>query len=344
MKLISVTIAFLVSIVSIDAKLAPTIRLNSGYDMPVIGLGTYESTSGDAERAVKDAIDAGYRHIDTAFLYGNEVEVGNAIREKIDEGVIKREDIFVTTKLWSTFHDPEYVEKAFQRSFDNLNLEYIDLYLIHNPIAYRRVVKNIRLPNDDVNAFHFFPVDKDGKTQTVDIDYLDTWRAMEKLVESGRVRSIGISNFNSEQTERVLSNAKILPVTNQVECHPNLNQRKLIEFSKLRNITVTAYSPLGRPHTTSGQKLALSSPEVLSLAQKYRKTPAQIILRYIIQNGAIVIPKSSNKNRIEENFNIFDFELSDSDMLIMHTLNNNYRLITFGADKDNKYYPFNIEF
>lgn len=117
---------------------------------------------------------------------------------------------------------------------------------------------------------------------TADVDYLDTWRAMEKLVESGRVRSIGISNFNSEQTERILLNGKIKPVTNQVECHPNLNQRKLIEFSAAKNITITAYSPLGRPHTPSGRKLAISDPKVLEMAQKYRKTPAQIILRYTV--------------------------------------------------------------
>ncbi|XP_055320009.1 1,5-anhydro-D-fructose reductase-like [Sitodiplosis mosellana] len=344
MRLISVTIGILALIVCTTAKLAPTIRLSSGYDIPVIGLGTFESTAGDAEQAVKDAIDAGYRHIDTAFLYGNEVEVGNAIRAKIDEGVIKREDIFITTKLWSTFHEPEQVEKAFQRSFDNLNLGYIDLYLIHYPVSYRRVLQNIRLPSDDVNAFYVFPVDKDGKSQTTDVDYVDTWLAMEKLVQSGRVRSIGISNFNSVQTDRILSIATIKPVTNQIECHPNLNQRKLINFSGQRNITITAYSPLGRPHTQSGKKLAISDPKVLELAQKYRKTPAQVVLRYTLQNGAIIIPKSTNKNRIQENFNIFDFELSDTDMQIMHDLNNNYRLINFESDKDNKNYPFNIDF
>lgn len=310
---------------------------------------------------------------------------------------------------------------------------------MHYPVAYRRVLQNIRLPSDDVNAFHVFPVDKNGKngvrcttfhlanrpdifltllienlffntsktlcnaflfalfahqilsirminiaislvgnTLTADVDYVDTWKAMEKLVQSGQVRSIGISNFNSEQTDRILSIATIKPVTNQVECHPNLNQRKLINFNAARNITITAYSPLGRPHTPNGQKLAISDPKVIELAQKYRKTPAQIILRYTVivtihygsvqvvyltekniessdlfnlffshfqvQNGAIVIPKSTNKNRIQENFNIFDFELNDNDMQILHGLNNNYRLIDFATDKDNKYYPFNIEF
>lgn len=343
MFVISATTMVLAFLGAADSKLAPTKRLNNGYEMPIIGLGTFELTLGNAEQAVKDAIDAGYRHIDTAFVYGNEVDLGNAVRAKIQEGVIKREDIFITTKLWSTFHEPDQVEKAFQRQFDNLNLGYIDLYLIHNPVPYRRVLQNIRLPSDDVNAFHLFPADKDGKTLTTDVDYVDTWRAMEKLVESGRVRSIGISNFNSQQTDRILQNAKILPVVNQVECHPNLNQRKLIDFCAARNITITGYSPLGRPTAHRG-KMAISDGRVLELAQKYKKTPAQIVLRYTVQNGVIVIPKSVHKNRIQENFNIFDFELSNADMEIMHALNDNHRIFKFSADKDSKFYPFNIEF
>lgn len=184
-------------------------------------------------------------------------------------------------------------------------MTYVDLYLIHFPTALQRVLKNNTAPSDDVNSFEKLPLGKDGnrifvifpvylpncitfsilgKALTVDVDYLDTWRAMEKLVEGGRVRSIGISNFNSEQTERVLSNSKIKPVTNQVECHPNLNQRKLIEFSAARNVTITAYSPLGRPSTSSsdGKKLAISDPKVLELSKKYNKTPAQILLRYTV--------------------------------------------------------------
>lgn len=188
--------------------------------------------------------------------------------------------------------------KAFQKSFDNLNIEYIDLYLIHNPVAYQRVLKSPGLSLDDFDSFKTFPVDENGKIVylrrntieiqsknhllgkplTEDVDYLDTWREMEKLVEGGKVRSIGISNFNSEQTARLLSIAKIKPVTNQVECHPNLNQRKLIEFSAAKNITITAYSPLGRVDP----KLAISSPKILEMAQKYGKTPAQIVLRYSV--------------------------------------------------------------
>ncbi|XP_031621586.1 1,5-anhydro-D-fructose reductase-like isoform X2 [Contarinia nasturtii] len=303
-----------------------------------------KSDPGDNERAVGDAIAIGYRHIDTAYFYKNEKEVGNAVRTKIAEGLIKREDIFVTTKLWSTFHEPGYVEKAFKRSFDNLNLTYIDLYLIHYPVPFQRLLKNDSFSVNDVSSFQLSPVDENGNTLTADVDYLIVWHAMEKLVESGQVRSIGLSNFNSEQTERVLSNSKIKPVTNQVECHPNLNQRKLIEFSTARNVTITAYSPLGRPSSSNGKKLAIFDPKVLELAKKYNKTPAQIILRYTIQNGAIVIPKSTNKNRMKENFNIFDFELSNSDMQFMHQLNNNYRLFEYSSEKNHKYYPFNIEF
>lgn len=153
---------------------------------------------------------------------------------------------------------------------------------MHYPVSYQRVLLNHRLPADDVNSFNVFPVDKNGKTLLSDIDYIDTYKAMEKLMKSGRVRSIGISNFNSEQVERINSIATIKPVTNQVECHPNLNQKKLLDFLVKRNITLTAYSPLGRPHTTSGLKLAISDPKIYELGQKYGKTPAQIILRYSV--------------------------------------------------------------
>lgn len=162
---------------------------------------------------------------------------------------------------------------------------------------------------------------------------------MERLAQSGRARSIGISNFNSQQIDRILSIATIKPVTNQIECHPNLNQRRLIAFAAAQNITTTCYSPLGH-----GKKLAISDPKVLDIANRYGKTPAQVLLRYSLQNGAIVIPKSTNKGRIAENFDVFDFELSDADMQTMHELNNNYRIVFFESDKKSKYYPFNIEF
>lgn len=160
---------------------------------------------GEAGEATKYAIDAGYRHFDTAFLYGNEREVGQAIQEKIAEGVVKREDIFIVTKLWNTHHEPIKVEKACRISCENLGLDYIDLYLMHYPVAFKE-----RKP------FEFWPLNPDGQHEHVDVDYVDTWKAMEKLVALGLVRSIGISNFNSQQVDRILANCTIKPVTNQV--------------------------------------------------------------------------------------------------------------------------------
>lgn len=176
------------------------------------------------------------------------------------------------------------MEKAFQKSFDNLNLGYIDLFLLHFPVSAKRVLIKDDLPADDVNSYQVFPFDKNGKIMESDADYVDTWRAMEKLVESKRVRSIGLSNFNSQQIDRIYTAATIKPVNNQIECHPNLNQRKLIDFCMKRNMTVTAYSPLGRTNTqqTAGMKLAIIDPKVLGIAKNHKKTPAQIILRYLV--------------------------------------------------------------
>jgi len=331
-----------------SSKLAPTARLNDGYYIPIVGLGTFLSKANDCEQAVKDAIDAGYRHIDSAFLYGNEKEVGHAVRAKIAEGVIKREDIFITTKLWSTFHEPEQAEKAFQRSFDNLNLGYIDLFLMHTPVAYKPVHKNgsSEVPQD-VDDVELSPVDSEGLIKSVDVDYVDTWRVMEKQVKSGRVRSIGVSNFNSQQIERLLSVAEIKPVMNQIECHPNLNQLKLIKFCTDRDILVTAYSPFGRPHIIGQEnaaKLAINDPKVKEIANRYNKSTGQIILRYLINNGVIVVPKSTNKERIQQNINIFDFDLSEEDTKTLHGINTNTRLVLFNKDRKTKLYPFNIEF
>ncbi|XP_055320008.1 1,5-anhydro-D-fructose reductase-like [Sitodiplosis mosellana] len=328
---------------------APTIQLNDGHLIPALGLGTNQVKTAEGEQAVKDAIDIGYRHIDTAYLYGNEKEVGNAIRAKIAEGVIKREDIYVTTKLWNTFHEPAIVAKAFQKSLYNLNISYVDLYLIHFPVGYQRISKTTNLTAkeiddvqiDDINPF---PHDADGKSLATNVDYLDTYRAMEDLVKTGLVRSLGVSNFNSQQLDRLISAANIKPVVNQVECHPNLNQNKLIAFAKARNVTIVGYSPLGRPSAGSDPNIAIKNPKVQELADKYKKNPGQIILRFAYQNGVVAIPKSTNKERLRGNIDIFDFSLSNEDMEILNALNDNSRLFKVSNAKDHKYYPFNAEF
>lgn len=247
-------------------------------------------------------------------------------------------------QLWTTFHEPDYVPRAFQKSLDNLNISYIDLYLMHAPMAYARISKTTNATATEIDDTVLFPHDSNGKRPTLDIDYVDTWKAMEKLVESGKVRSLGVSNFNSQQLERLIASAKIRPTANQVECHANFNQLKLIEFSKTRNITTIGYSPLGRPADTGDRLIAIKHPKVQEIADKYKKNAGQIVLRYSYQNGVVVIPKSTNRERIRGNIDIFDFSLSEDDMKAIESLNDNTRVIRFGDDTENKYYPFNIEF
>jgi len=317
---------------------APVVRLNNGRNMPVIGLGTYKSTeTDDIYTATKIALESGYRLIDTAYFYENEIEIGKAVNEKIASGELTREEVFITTKLWCIHHDPAHVEAACRRSLKNLGLSYVDLYLMHTPIGYE-----YREPEE------LLPKDSEGKLVFSDVDYLDTYKAMEKLVDIGLVRSIGVSNFNSEQLTRILDNCRIKPVTNQVECSPSLNQKKLIDFCKARDITITAYSPLSRPHRYEADKTlpkpALLDPKVEEIGKKYSKTPAQIVLRYLVQRGAIPIPKSSNEGRIKQNIDIFDFELSPEDLGIMDSFNTGERTVPFSLCTQHKYFMFNIEF
>uniref|UniRef100_U5EY15 Putative aldo/keto reductase family n=1 Tax=Corethrella appendiculata TaxID=1370023 RepID=U5EY15_9DIPT len=319
------------------STIAPTIKLNNGQNMPVLGLGTYLSKEDDGIQSVKDAINAGYRHIDTAYFYENEKQVGIAVRDKIKEGVVKREDMFIVTKLWNTYHNPDLVAQAFQKSLDNLGLDYIDLYLMHTPMGYK-------LNAED----SLMPLDSDGNIEFTDYDYVDTWKSMEKLVETGKVKSLGISNFNSEQITRLLQSVTIKPVTNQVECNPGLNQKKLIEFCKQNEIVLTSYSPLGRPHYYEQDKTlpksALLDDRCKNIAKNYNKSPGQIILKYLIQIGTVPIPKSSNKGRIEQNINLFDFELTEDEVKTMDSFNTGERTVPFKLCLKHKYFPFNIEF
>lgn len=329
------TIRLLHKMSAAAAAVVPKIKLNNGHEMPVLGLGTYMSKDNEGEIAVKHAIDVGYRHFDTAYFYQNEAEVGKAIRDKIAEGVVKREDIFIVTKLWNIHHSPEKVEPACQKSLDKLGLGYIDLYLMHIPVGYKYIDDDTLLPKDE-----------DGKLLLTDVDYVDTYKAMEKLVKKGLVRSIGVSNFNSEQVQRVLDNCEIKPVTNQVECHPGLNQKKLKDFCKERDIVLTAYCPIGRPNPEEKTPEFYYSDKTKAIADKYKKTPAQIILRYMIDIGTIPIPKSANKTRISENFDVFDFKLAPEDIAVMESFNNGQRLVPFLLikERNHKYFMFNIEF
>nr|AGQ45614.1 aldo-keto reductase [Agrotis ipsilon] len=313
----------------------PTIKFNNGQLYPVIGLGTWKSKPGEVTEAVKNAIDIGYRHIDCAYVYGNEKEVGAAISAKIADGTVKREDLFITSKLWNTFHRPDLVKGAIQASLENLNLKYLDLYLIHWPQAYKE-------------EGELFPKDNSDNIAFSDVDYVDTWKAMEPLVAEGLTKSIGISNFNSKQVERLLKSAKIVPVTNQVECHPYLNQRRLKDFCEARNIKITAYSPLGspdRPWAKPGDPNLLDDPKLKAIADRLGKTVAQVLIRYQIDRGVIVIPKSVTKSRIESNFDVFDFKLSQEDLDLIDSFDCNGRLVPMTASLGHKFHPFeNDEF
>lgn len=313
---------------------SPTITFNNGYKVPVFGLGTWKSKPGEVMQAVKDAISCGYRHLDCALIYGNEPEVGEAIKAKIADGTVTRQDLFITSKLWNTYHRKSLVIPTLKESLTNLGLDYLDLYLIHWPMGYKEGGEK-------------FPTDESGKTLYSDVDYIETWPAMEEAVEAGLVRSIGVSNFSKDQIERVLQIAKIVPANNQVECHPYLNQKKLIDYCKSKGITVTAYSPLGspdRPWAKPDDPLLMDDPRIVGIAEKYKKTPAQILIRYQIQRDVIVIPKSVTKSRIEENIQVFDFALSDDDMKTIDGFDCNGRFLHLTWIKDHPHWPFNTEF
>uniref|UniRef100_A0A1A9WEI6 NADP-dependent oxidoreductase domain-containing protein n=1 Tax=Glossina brevipalpis TaxID=37001 RepID=A0A1A9WEI6_9MUSC len=291
-------------------KLAPCVELNNGQNMPVVGLGTWQSQKSQVEHAVMEAIDIGFRLFDTAFVYENEKEIGRAINAKIAAGVIARGDIFVITKLAGMHHKPQLVERACRDSLAKLSLDYIDQYLIQFPVG---------------EGF---------------VDYVDTWKAMENLVDLGLTKGIGVSNFNAKQIDRILQTCRIRPVVNQVECHPGFNQKKLIEFCRERNIIIVAYSPLGRPIPQEKWPPFVYDKTVIDLAKRYHKTSIQVCLNYLLHLGAVVIPKTVKRERLLENFYCFDFQLNEDDIKVMDSYHTGQRLITFPGAHNHKFYPF----
>ena len=269
------------------------IVLNNQTKMPVIGFGVFRMAEGDeVENAVKWAFGAGYRMIDTAMIYKNEEGVGRAIRES----EIKREELFITTKLWNTDQGYENVFKAMDLSLSKLGLDYVDLYLIHWPTASGDRVK-------------FTSIDKRE----------ETWRAMEEIYKSGKAKVIGVSNYTINHLEEMKKYAKIPPAVNQVEFHPFLYQEELLGYCKQNNIVLQAHSPLAKNRGNENEA-------VKSIAKKYDKSPTQIFIRWSLQHGCVPIPKSTHKERIEENINVFDFEISSEDIEMLDGLNINLRV------------------
>lgn len=317
------------------------IPLSDGHGIPVLGLGTYSSPlttpKGTCLESVKLAIDIGYRHIDGAFVYYNEHEVGEAIRAKIAEGKVKREDIFYCGKLWNTCHPPELVRPTLEKTLKTLGLDYVDLYIVELPMAFK--------PGDAI-----YPKDENGKIVYHKTDLCATWEALEECKDAGLVKSLGVSNFNRRQLELILKKPglKHKPTSNQVECHPYFTQPKLLEFCRQHDIVIVGYSPIGTCRDESWVNVSspplLEDPVLNRIGKKYGKTAAQVALRFNVQRGVVVIPKSFNPQRIRENFQIFDFSMTDQEMKDIEALNKNIRYVELLMWSDHPEYPFKEEY
>lgn len=257
-------------------------NLNNGVEIPVLGLGVYQSPPGEAtQNAVKWAIECGYRHVDTARIYGNEKDVGLGLRKSR----IPREEVFITTKLWNSDHGYEPALRACEESLRRLGLSYVDLYLIHWPEPAARG---------------------------------ETWKAMVKLRKDGKCRAIGVSNYTIRHLKELLESSDVVPAVNQVEFHPFLYQKELLDFCRANKIQLEAYSPLTRAER-------LNHPKVLSIAGRHKRSPAQVLIRWSLQHGLVAIPKSTRRDRILENSMVFDFSLSTEEMETLNSLNDGYR-------------------
>ncbi|MEN2399404.1 aldo/keto reductase [Flavobacterium sp. MC2016-06] len=260
------------------------IKLNNGVEMPILGFGVFQmQDQAECEQAVLDAIDTGYRLIDTAASYMNEQAVGNAIKKSS----VPREALFITTKLWVSDAGYENTKKAFQKSLDLLQLDYLDLYLIHQPYG----------------------------------DIYGSWRAMQELYQEGRVKAIGVSNFHPDRVMDLIANTGFIPAVNQIETHPFHQQTETQEFLKQNNVQIESWGPFAE-----GKNDIFKNDLLVNIAQKYNKSTAQVIVRWLTQRGVVTIPKSVRKERMAENFNIFDFELAQEDMTAIQTLDTNASL------------------
>jgi D-xylose reductase len=302
-----------------------TLRLASGARMPSVGLGLWKVEQQNAARTVEEAIRIGYRHFDSAYDYGNEVESGIGLREAMRAGLCKREDLWITSKLWNTYHSPEHVRPALERTLAMLQVDYLDLFLIHFPISIAFVPFERYPP-----GWFYDPNAAAPRMESVQVPISETWRAMEGLVRAGLVRHIGISNFGVSLIRDLLSYVEISPAVLQVEMHPFLTQEKLLRYCKEQGIGVTAFSPLGAASYyqigMAGEgESALEQGVVIEIAARHGKSPAQVLLRWGVQRGTAVIPKSTKVERLRENLDIFGFELSAEEMAAIAGLNRNRR-------------------
>ena len=294
--------------------------------MPSVGLGLWKVDPTSVGELIHEAISVGYRHLDSASDYGNEAEVGKGIERVLTSNLCHREDLWVTSKLWNTFHEPKYVRSAIERTLRDLRLEYLDSYLIHFPISLAYVSPETRYPP----GWFFEPDATKPSMQSIKVPLAETWGAMEELVDAGLVRTIGVCNFGVSLLRDLQAGARIQPSSLQVEMHPRLTQEKLLQFCDQENIAVTAFSPLGAPSYVSlgmakEDDSLLIHESILEIADAVGKTPAQVLLRWGIQRGTAVVPKTSQPKRLVENLSLFNFSLSAEQMLIIDGLNKNHR-------------------
>jgi D-xylose reductase len=290
--------------------------------MPDVGFGLWKISQDICADAVYNAIVAGYRHLDSACDYGNEVQVGEGIKRAIAEGVCSRDDLWITSKLWNTYHSKEHVQLALEKSLTDLQLDYLDLYLIHFPIAQPFVPFEERYPPEWIT--------KDETMHLAPVPLIETWQAMEALHDKGLAKEIGVCNYNTGLLHDLMAYARIKPAVLQVESHPYLTQTRLMRLANQYDIKVTAFSPLGalsylELDMAGAAESVLEQDVVAKAAQRLGKTPAQVVLRWGVQRGNAIIPKTSQAKRLKENLAIFDFELSTEEMKDISALNCNRR-------------------
>jgi alcohol dehydrogenase (NADP+) len=296
-----------------------TLTYANGESMPMLGLGTWKSSAGVVYEAVIEALKLGYRHIDCAPIYGNEPEVGQALAEAFSRGIVARDQVWITSKLWNNAHFPEDVRPAMEKTLTDLGLDYLDLFLMHWPIAYRQGVLYHK------SAADFVPLEE--------LPIIDTWRKMEELFDDGLCRHLGVSNFSTVKLKALKKDARIQPEMNQIELHPYLQQPQMLDFCEKQGVFLTGYAPLGssdRPDRLKidNEPILLEDPKIAQIAERHQATPAQVVLSWALHRGTAVIPKSVRPERLNENLTASEISLTEEEILEIASLNRDRRYIT----------------